>query len=161
MEPMDEHNEANFKALIRAAGSETPSDHFAQSVMKQVQHEEALRALLKQNAPEAPSRAFQASVMAQIQATQPAPKPFTFAKTGYWMAAAWAVLLVACFFIPANDQSQALVSGLLRASQLSAERITGIPQPFMLTIIGLSGLLLTDYMLRNRRLVIHKNGQVV
>ncbi|MCF0073351.1 hypothetical protein LZD49_22930 [Dyadobacter sp. CY261] len=150
-----EENEKSFKQLISKAAAEVPSDAFTQAVMLRVQEESAFHVLMQQNAVEMPSATFSNAIMAEIRASQPvtAVKPFVPRKMWYWIAAAWAVLLIACLFVPGNEESSALLGGVntvMLSSKVFTERLYVIPQSYMLTIIGLSSLLLLDYFLRNK-----------
>ncbi|WP_157504629.1 hypothetical protein [Dyadobacter beijingensis] len=162
---MEHDNDAHFRKLIRETGTEAPSDDFMRAVMQRVREEAAFSAVVQQNALEMPSLAFSADIMAQIRAGEPvpAPRPFVARRMWYWVAAAWAAVLIACFFIPGNDQP--LFSGtwksILPAGSMSLEKVPVIPQPYMLTIIGLASLLLLDYFLRNKWVFGNKNGQVI
>lgn len=164
MEPMDDKQEEHFKKLIRETGGDAPSDAFTRAVMQRVHEEAAFRALVQQNAVDLAPKAFGKEVMAQIQASQKvaAPKPVISRRTWYWVAAAWAALIVACFFLPGNEPQSAFSSklnGLVISNQAFSQKFSTIPQPVMLTIIGLSCLVLLDYFLRNKWMLLNKTAR--
>lgn len=164
MEPIDDKQEEHFKKLVREAHRDHPSDAFTQAVMLRVEEEAAFRIMMQESAVEIPSRAFTSGIMAQIRAAEvpAAAKPFAFKQMGYWIAAAWAMLLIACFFIPGNDQPSMLLTalnGIVRSNNLFTQRVFTIPQPYMLTVIGLSCLVLLDYFLRNKSMLINKTAR--
>lgn len=163
MEQQDDKQEAHFKKLIGEAGTDAPSDGFTRAVMQRVHEEAAFRALVQHDAIEAPSQAFSNSIIAQIQATQTAakPKPIIARYAWYWIAAAWAALIVASFFVPGNEQSEvwARVNGMMVSNQVFIQKFSAIPQPVLLTIIGLSCLIMLDYFLRNKWLLINKTAR--
>jgi len=152
---MEEKREEQFKKLIRETGADEPSAGFARAVMQRVHEEAAFRAVVQQNTIESPSDAFSGGIIARLRASQPvpAPKPVIARKVWYGIAAAWAALVIACFFIPDNDQPTALwegLNGLMISNAVWVHQISTIPQTYMLTIIGLAGLLLLDYFVRQR-----------
>lgn len=164
MEPMDDKQEAHFKKLIRDAGAEVPSDAFTHAVMQRVREEAAFRALMQQHAVEPAPKAFSSEVMTQIRASQKtvAPKPVIPRRIWYGIAAAWAALITACFFLPGNEPQSAFFSQLnarITSSQVFSQQVYTIPQPIMLTVIGLSCLVLLDYFLRNRWGLINKTAR--
>jgi hypothetical protein len=164
MEPMDEKQEEHFKKLMREAGTEQPSGTFARAVMQRVHEEITFRAVVQRNAIEVPSDAFSKDIIAQLKANQPvaSPKPVIARKIWYGIAAAWAMLILACFFIPNGDQQTALLSsinGLVASNQVFTQKISSVPQTFMLTIIGLSALLLVDYYLRQKWVLNNKTAR--
>lgn len=164
MEPMDDKQEAHFKKLIREAEAEAPSDAFTRAVMQRVHEEAAFRALVQQSAAEVAPKAFSSEVIAQIGASRKvaAPKPVISRRTWYGIAAAWAVLVVACFFLPGNEPQSAFFSQLnaqVMSHQVIGQKFSTIPQPVTLTIIGLSCLVLLDYFLRNRWSLLNKTAR--
>lgn len=164
MEPVDDKQEEHFKKLVHEAKPDSPSDAFTRAVMLRVAEEVAFKAVMQQNAVEIPSPAFTAGIIAQIRAAEaPAPaKPIAFKQVGYWIAASWAVLVIACFFIPGNEQPSVLLTalnGIALSNNLFTQRVFTIPQPYMLTVIGLSCLVLLDYFLRNRSMLINKTAR--
>lgn len=164
MKPMDDKQEEHFKKLIRETGGDTPSDAFTRAVMQHVREEAAFHALIQQNAVDPAPRAFSREVMAQIQASRKvvAPKPVISRLTWYWIAAAWAALLIACFFLPGNEPQSAFserLNGLMISNQVFNKQFSTIPQPVMLTVIGLSCLVLLDYFLRNKWLLLNKTAR--
>lgn len=164
MKPMDDKQEEYFKKLIRKTGGDTPSDAFTRAVMQHVREEAAFHALIQQNAFDPAPRAFSREVMAQIQASRKvvAPKPVISRLTWYWIAAAWAALLIACFFLPGNEPQSAFserLNGLMISNQVFNQQFSTIPQPVMLTVIGLSCLVLLDYFLRNKCLLLNKTAR--
>lgn len=164
MEPMEEKQEEHFKQLIRKAGADEPSGAFAEAVMQRVHEEAVFRTVMQQNIVETPSNTFSSEIMARLKASQPvtAPKPVIARKVWYGIAAAWAVLIVACFFIPGNDEQTVFwggLNGLMISNAVWAQKISAIPQTYTLTIIGLSGLLLLDYYVRQRWALIKKTAR--
>lgn len=164
MEPIDDKQEGHFKKLIRETGTDTPSDAFTRAVMQHVREEAAFHTLLQQNVAEIAPKAFNSEVMAQIRASRKvaAPKPVISRLTWYWVAAAWAVLIVACFFLPGNDAQSAFsdkLNGLTISNQVFNQKLSTIPQPVMLTVIGLSCLILLDYFLRNKWVLLNKTAR--
>jgi len=162
MEP-DDKQEAHFKKLIRETGTDLPSDQFTRAVMQRVREEAAFRAVVQTNAVDVTSHAFGQAVMAQILAGQPvaAPKPIIARPIWYWIAAAWATLIAACFFLPGSEPQSAFFSQLnarITSSQVFSQQFT-LPQPVMLTIIGLACLLLLDYFLRNKWVLLNKTAR--
>nr|WP_295932838.1 hypothetical protein [uncultured Dyadobacter sp.] len=160
MEPIEEKREEQFKKLIRETGTDEPSAGFARAVMQRVHEEVAFRTVMQRNTLEAPSNAFSIEIMARLRASQPVapPKPVIARKVWYGIAAAWAVLVIACFFVPDNDQQTALwegLNGLMISNAGWVRKISTIPQTYTLTIIGMAGLLLLDYFVRQRW--IHNN----
>ncbi|WP_353721651.1 hypothetical protein [Dyadobacter sp. 676] len=155
MEPMDDKQEAHFKKLIREAATDAPSDAFTQAVMQRVHEEAAFRALMRQNTLDVAPGAFTNAVMAKIEAGRKvvAREPVISRRSWYWIAACWAALIVACFFLPGNEPQYAFFSKLnarLMSSQVFDQKFDTIPQPVMLTVIGLSCLMLLDYYLRGK-----------
>lgn len=164
MEPMDDKQEEHFKKLIRETGADAPSDAFKRAVMQRVHEEAAFRAIVQQNSLDTAPRAFGTEVMAQIRATQrvATPKPVISRRTWCWIAAAWAALIIACFFLPGNDPQSAFsdkLNGLMISNQAFGHKFPTIPQPVMLTIIGLSCLILLDYFLRNKWMLLNKTAR--
>ena len=164
MEPMDDKQEAHFKKLIRDAGAEVPSDAFTRAVMQRVREEAAFRAVMQDHAVEVAPKAFSSGVMAQIRASQKtvAPKPVISRRIWYGIAAAWVALIAACFFLPGNEPQSAFFSQLnarITSAQAFSQQAYTIPQPVMMTIIGLSCLVLLDYFLRNRWALINKTAR--
>jgi hypothetical protein len=132
--------------------------------MQHVREEAAFHALMQQNAVDKAPKAFGKEVMAQIRASQKvvAPKPLLSRHTWYGIAAAWAVLIIACFFLPGNEPQSAFsdqLNGLMISNQVFNQKFSTIPQPVMLTVIGLSCLVLLDYFLRNSRMVFNKTAR--
>lgn len=160
MDQMEEPNEPKFKQLLREAGADKPAGDFTGAVMWRVQEEAALRALVRNSAVEAPSAAFTKHIMAQIApAPEPAAmRPVISRQAWYWIAAGWAVLLVACLFVPGNEQSvlAGRINALLVSNDVLAGTVREIPQPVTATIFALSSLLLLDYFLRNNRMPVKK-----
>lgn len=164
MEPMDDRQEEHFKKLIREAGADTPSDAFTRAVMQHVREEAAFHALVQQNAVDLAPKAFSREIMAQIQASRKvvAPKPVISRQTWYWIAAAWAALIIACFFLPRNEPQSAFsdkLNGLMISNQVFNQKFSTIPQPVILTVIGLSCLILLDYFLRNKWVLQNKTAR--
>lgn len=164
MEPIDDKQEGHFKNLIRETGADTPSDAFTRVVMQHVREEAAFHALVHQNAVDFAPKAFSSKVMAQIQpsAKVAVQKPVISRRTWYWVAAAWAALIVACFFLPGNEPQSAFsdkLNGLTISNQVFNQKFSTIPQPVMLTIIGLSCLILLDYFLRNKWVLLNKTAR--
>ncbi|MGV3601913.1 MAG: hypothetical protein ACO1N1_11950 [Dyadobacter fermentans] len=160
MEQMEEPNEPKFKQLLRQAGADKPAGDFTGAVMRRVQEEAALRVLVRNSAAEAPSAAFTKHIMAQIAPAPAAPRPVISRQVWYWIAAGWAVLLVACLFVPGNEQSALAgrINALLVSNDVLAGTAREIPQPVTATIIALSSLLLLDYFLRNNRMPVNKTA---
>ncbi len=161
---MDDKQEEHFKKLMKESGAGAPSDAFTRAVMQRVHEEAAFRAIVQQNAVAAPSQSFSNEVMAQIRASQKvaAPKPVISRQTWYWIAAGWAALIVACFFLPGNEPPSAFLgklNGLVMSNQAFTQKFDAVPQPVMLTIIGLSCLMLLDYFLRNNRAMLNKTAR--
>jgi hypothetical protein len=164
MEPMDDKQEEHFKKLIRETGADTPSDAFTRAVMRHVREEAAFHALVQQNAVDLAPKAFSGDIMAQIRASRKvvAPKPVIARRTWYWIAAAWAALIIACFFLPGNEPQFAFsdkLNGLMISNQVFNQKFSTIPQPVMLTVIGLSCLVLLDYFLRNKWMLLNKTAR--
>lgn len=163
MEQQDDKQEAHFKKLIGETGTDAPSDAFTRAVMGRVHEEAAFRALVQTNVADAPSPAFSTAIIAQIQATRPAaaPKPVISRQIWYWIAAAWAALIIASFFVPGNDQPAfwSKVNGMMVSNQVFNQKFSAIPQPVILTIIGLSCLMLLDYFLRNKWMLLNKTAR--
>jgi hypothetical protein len=164
MKPIEDKQEEHFKKLIRETGGDTPSEAFTRAVMQHVREEAAFHALVQQNAVDLAPKALGEAVMAQIQAGRKvvAPKPVISRQTWYWIAAAWAALLIACFFLPSNEQQSAFsdkLNGLMISNQVFNQKFSAIPQPVMLTVIGLSCLVLLDYFLRNKWLLLNKTAR--
>ncbi|OJV16738.1 MAG: hypothetical protein BGO21_28145 [Dyadobacter sp. 50-39] len=155
MKPIDDKQEAHFKKLIREAAADAPSDAFTRAVMQRVHEETAFHALMQRNAAETPPATFSSEVMAQIRASHPVatPKPVISRRIWYGIAAGWLALLVACFFLPGNEPQPAFFSQLnaqMMSNQVFSQQLHAIPQPVMLTVIGLACLVLIDYFLRDR-----------
>ncbi|SDF01879.1 hypothetical protein SAMN04487996_108212 [Dyadobacter soli] len=164
MEQTDDKQEAHFRKLIQDTGTDAPSDAFTRAVMQRVHEEAAFHALMQQNAVDAAPNAFSSAVMAQILASQKvaAPKPVISRGIWYGIAAAWAALIIACFFLPGNEPQSAFFSELnahIMSSQVFSQQFSTIPQPVMLTVIGLSCLVLLDYFLRNNRVLLNKTAR--
>ncbi|SEI44777.1 hypothetical protein SAMN05216327_101638 [Dyadobacter sp. SG02] len=159
----DDKQEAHFKKLIDETGADSPSDVFTRVVMQSVREEAAFRAVVQTSAVDVTSPAFGKAVMAQIMANQPvaAPKPVISRQIWYWIAAAWAALIVACFFLPGNEPQSAFFSELnarIMSARLFSQKFA-VPQPITLTIIGLSSLVMLDYFLRNRLVLFNKTAR--
>lgn len=164
MEPMDDKQEEHFKKLIRETAGDTPSDAFTRAVIQHARAEAAFHALMQQNAVDLAPKAFGKEVMAQIRASQKvvAPKPLLSRRTWYGIAAAWAALIIACFFLPGNEPQSVFsdqLNGLMISNQVFNQKFSTIPQPVTLTVIGLSCLVLLDYFLRNRWMVFNKTAR--
>lgn len=155
MEPIDEKHEAQLKKLIRETAADAPSDAFTRAVMQRVHEEAAFHALVQQNAIEAAPAAFSSEVIAQIRGKQQvtSAKPVISHRVWYGIAAAWLALIVACFFLPTNEPQPDFFTRLnaqMMSHQVFDQKLYTIPQQVMLTVIGLSSLVLLDYFLRNR-----------
>jgi hypothetical protein len=163
MEQQDDKQEAHFKKLIGGTGTDSPSGAFTRAVMQRVHEEAAFRMLLQDNGAEVPSPAFSSDIIAQIQASRAiaTPKPVIARHVWYWIAAAWAALIVASFFVPGNEQSElwGKVNGMMVSNQVFIQKFSAIPQPVILTIIALSCLMLVDYFLRNKWLLLSKTAR--
>lgn len=163
MEEQDDKQEAHFKKLIGETGTDAPSDAFTLAVMGRVHEEAAFRTLMQTNLADIPSPAFRTAIIEQIQATRPAaaPKPVISRQVWYWIATAWAALIVASFFVPGNDQPAfwSKVNGMMVSNQVFNQKFSTIPQPVVLTIIGLSFLMLLDYFLRNKWMLLNKTAR--
>lgn len=161
---MDDRQEGHFKKLIRETGGDTPSDAFTRAVMQHVREEAAFHALVQRNAVDLTPNAFSSEVIAQIQASRKAvaPKPVISRRIWYWIAAAWAALIVACFFLPGNEPQSVFsenLNGLMISNQVFNQKFSTIPQPVMLTVIGLSCLVLLDYFLRNKWVLLNRTAR--
>ncbi|MBO9613969.1 MAG: hypothetical protein J7619_14795 [Dyadobacter sp.] len=160
MEQQDDKQEAHFKKLIGGISTDAPSDAFTRAVMQRVHEEATFRTLVQNNVIEAPSQAFSSGIIAQIQASSTAvsAKPVISRNVWYWLAAAWAALIVAAFFVPGNEQSAlwGKLNGVIVSNQVFIQKFLVIPQPVILTIIGLSGLMLLDYFLRDKWMLLNK-----
>ncbi|WP_342086951.1 hypothetical protein [Dyadobacter sp. OTU695] len=164
MKPIEDKQEEHFKKLIRETGGDIPSDAFTRAVMLHLREEAAFHALVQQNAVDLAPKAFSGEVMAQIQASRKvvAPKPVISRPTWYWIAAAWAALIIACFFLPGNEPQSEFsdkLNGLMISNQVFNQKFSTIPQPVILTVIGLSGLILLDYFLRNKWILLNKTAR--
>lgn len=164
MEPTDDKQEEHFKKLIRNTGADAPSDAFTRAVMQRVHEEVAFRTMVQQNAIDVAPKTFSNEVMAQIRASRKvaAPKPVISRQIWYWIAAAWATVIVACFFIPGNEPQSAFFSRLnahFMSSQLFNRKLYAIPQPVLFTVIGFSCLVLLDYFLRNKWALTNKTAR--
>lgn len=163
MEQQDDKQEAHFKKLIDETGTDAPSDAFTRTVMRRVHEEAAFRALVRTNVAEVPSASFRSAIIAQIQAAQPTatPKPVISRQVWYWIAAAWATLITAALFVSGNEQSEfwGKVNGMMVSNQVFTQKFSDIPQPVILTIIGLSCLMLLDYFLRNKWMMLNKTAR--
>lgn len=163
MEQQDDKQEAHFKKLIGETGTDAPSDAFTRTVMRRVHEEAAFRTLVQTNIAEVPSASFSSAIIAQIQATRPTatPKPVISRQVWYWIAAAWAALITAAFFVSGNEQPRFWVklNGMMVSNQVFVQKFSAIPQPVILTIIGLSCLMLLDYFLRNNWMALNKTAR--
>lgn len=161
MEPMDDKQEAHFRKLIRDSGADAPSDAFTRAVMQRVREEAAFRTFMQHHAVDAAPATLSNAVMAQIGASQKVvvPKPVISRQVWYWIAAAWTALIAGCFFLPGNEPQSAFFSQLnahIMSNQVFNQKFSTIPQPVMLTVIGLSCLVLLDYFLRNKWVLLNK-----
>lgn len=163
MEQQDDKQEAHFKKLIGETGTDAPSDAFTRAVMRRVHEESAFRALVETNIAEVPSASFSSAIIAHIQAARPTttPKPVISRRVWYWIAAAWAALIAAAFSVPGNEQPGfwGKLNGMMVSNQVFVQKFSAIPQPVILTIIGLSCLMLLDYFLRNNWMVLNKTAR--
>ncbi|MHA4742372.1 hypothetical protein [Dyadobacter sp. MSC1_007] len=155
------NNEENFRKLIREAIPEQPSADFTGLVMHQVREEAALQNLLQEHILESPSPAFNQNILAQLQPARPALqyKPVIGRKGWYGIAAMVAAIITACAFVPASGNSPTLATYLnigLVPGQAFSNQLKSIPQLYPLTVIGLAGLLLIDYFLREKLLALNK-----
>ena len=155
------NNEDNFRKLIREAIPEQPSVDFTGLVMHQVREEAALQNLLQEHILKSPSPTFNQNILAQLQPARPALqyKPVISRKGWYGIAAMVAAIIVACAFVPASGSSSAVTTYLnssIMPGQAFTEQLKSIPQLYPLTVIGLAGLLLIDYFLREKLLVLNK-----
>lgn len=157
---IEESNEESFRKLLREAIPEQPSLDFTGLVMRQVQEEVALRRLLQEHMLESPSSAFSQIILTQLQPERPAVqyKPVISRKGWYGIAAMLAAIITACGFVPASGSTSALTPylNMIPHGQALTEQLKSIPQLYPLTLIGLTGLMVMDYLLRNRLLALNK-----
>lgn len=155
-----ENNDENFRKLIREAIPEQPSADFTGQVMHQLQEEVALRRLLQEHLIESPSPAFSEHILARLQPARPALqfKPVISRKGWYGIAAMLAAIITACGFIPSSGNSSTLTTylNMIAPGQAFAEQLKSIPQLYPLTLVGLAGLMVMDYFLRDKLLALNK-----
>jgi len=165
---MKEANEDILKKLIQQSGPETAPSDFTDFVMSAVQLESEhelvltpkLRTALQQNALEKPSADFLLRVMSQVEVQQMAPvlltevKPIISPKVWYWLGsiAASVVILISFFYKRLETISDEPASLTLSDKAFSniSESFISIPPLYSISCIAITGLLLTDYFLRNR-----------
>ncbi|MCE7040630.1 hypothetical protein [Dyadobacter sp. CY312] len=165
---MKEANEDILKKLIQQSGPETAPSDFTEFVMSAVQvesqHESIvnleLKTVLQQNALDQPSADFLLRVMSQVEVQQMSPvlltevKPIISPKVWYWLGsiAASLVILIAFFYQSLEKISDEPTSLSLSDKAFSniSESFISIPPLYSISCIAITGLLLTDYFLRNR-----------
>src|SRR5258706_2139095 len=117
----------------------------------------ALKSLLQQTQDEKPHAHFTHRIMAQIEGMgyKNAYQPIISKSVWYWIAAAAAVLIVSLGFSERASNPPQIVARYFidLGNELSTvfSSINTIPSVYLLTVIAVSILLLTDYYLRNER----------
>ena len=151
-----------LKSLIQKVELDKPSVNFTRVVMEEVRAQKeavvnpALKSLLKRNGIEDLSIDFTQNVMAQVEKSDfhTSHQPIVPKKV-------WLIIISAIFclglYLGFAEQSSKSPDGLTRyfldIGNAMTTLLTGVnfvPRVYLITIISLSGLLVTDYLLRNR-----------
>ncbi|MCE6992436.1 hypothetical protein [Dyadobacter sp. CY323] len=160
----EENKNENLSKLLRAAGEERAPFHFSEHVLKGIQTELQIQAatewslklVLMQNAIEQPSADFGVNLIHELtKASSVHYKPIISVKTWFGIAAAVTLLLLAGYLFPSSTPAampQFLAFlGKRTPSILAIPDIqTGTLHIGILTLIGLSALILADYFFRNK-----------
>lgn len=151
-----------LKSLIRTVELDKPSLDFTGSVMEEVQAQKeaatnpALKSLLKRNGVENPSMAFTQGVLAQVEALGSHTKYKSIIPKKAWVFIISGIVLLV-LFVNFSEKSQMSPGGLTKyfidignALSTRLTRVNSIPPLYPITVIALSGILLSDYLLRIR-----------
>ena len=158
----DANKDEDLAKLLRATGEEKAPFHFTEQVLKRIEielqsqaaTELSLKTILRQHAIEQPSADFQTNLINRLSAGSPVEyKPIISAKTWYAVAASVTLLLLAGYLFPSSTPTE--MPRYLAFLSKSMPSILAIPdiqtstlQIILMTLIGLSALLLADYFLR-------------
>ncbi|WAC09906.1 hypothetical protein [Dyadobacter pollutisoli] len=161
---MEDHNEENFRKLLRRTAIDKPRVDFTENVMKKVsaewQHitateDAALKMLVKSTSLEKPSAAFTDQVLRALPAPSPAIRyqPIIPKKAWYWIAATVSMVIAACFYFPGSTSEQtpkviSFIEKTTSSTHIISDKMANVPQHYSLIIIGLAALMLFDYFLR-------------
>ena len=162
--------EHNFKKLLREAAEEKASLRFTDHVLKGIEAElqkqtaleTSLKRVLQKHAIEQPSADFRSKIMASLS---PAPaekfKPIISRTIWYGIAAAVVVLLLTSFLFPSALATDAprVLTFIGKAANLipkAPNLSNGSLEVAVLTLVGLSTLLLLENFLRPKLLINNK-----
>lgn len=161
---MEKSKDDILKQIIQKAGPESPSSDFTEFVMHSLQVEfqkevilnPELKTLLQKNALEKPSADFLMTVMSQVKAPVPqiVATPIISKKVWYMVVAASIVLFTLLgFYYSAVGEVQSnstRISNLEKIFFFVSTNVTAISSFYSTSLIAISGLLMTDYFLRDK-----------